>query len=319
LRRALPEPLKERARLIAARLLERRARASSAPRGAALIFHEVAARAGSAAVEIEPPIARDRLDRAVGYLNRHYALVRAAELPAAARARIPGDPLPIALTFDDDLVSHVEHAAPIVARHGAVATAFLCGARSPFWWQLLQAAVDAGAIAGDGLPELPREVVDGAIARRAGAIGRLARAIEDLPPDRRGRVTETLRRVAPDQPRVLGSDGAAALAAAGWEIGFHTREHHLLTGLDDDALAAALEPPNDGPGGALPRTLAYPHGKATAREAAMARRAGYEAAFTGYPTVFREETDVHLIGRLQPDTATLGRFALQLARALDAA
>ena len=48
-------------------------------------------------------------------------------------------------------------------------------------------------------------------------------------------------------------------------------------------------------------------------------RAGYEAAFTGYPTVVTEETDAHLVGRLQPDTATLGRFALQLARALAAA
>ncbi|HEV2786836.1 MAG TPA: hypothetical protein VGV67_10635, partial [Solirubrobacteraceae bacterium] len=79
-----------------------------------------------------------------------------------------------------------------------------------------------------------------------------------------------------------------------------------------DALRAALEPADAG--GA--RTLAYPHGKAAGREARAARAAGYVAAYTGRNELFTERTDDHLIGRPQPDTDTLGRFALQLARAL---
>jgi peptidoglycan/xylan/chitin deacetylase (PgdA/CDA1 family) len=110
---------------------------------------------------------------------------------------------------------------------------------------------------------------------------------------------------------VLGPDGADALAAAGWEIGFHTRRHDLLTALPADELRAAIEPPAAGA-----RTLAYPHGKAAAREAAAARAAGYVAAYTGRAEVFTDRTDDQLIGRLQPDTATVGRFALQLAHAL---
>jgi peptidoglycan/xylan/chitin deacetylase (PgdA/CDA1 family) len=115
---------------------------------------------------------------------------------------------------------------------------------------------------------------------------------------------------------MLGSQGAGALAAAGWEIGFHTRRHDLLTALDDDALRQALERGRQEATGERPLTLAYPHGKATAREARAAREAGYLAAYTGRAEVFNDRTDIHLIGRLQPDTATLGRFALQLARAL---
>ena len=155
--------------------------------------------------------------------------------------------------------------------------------------------------------------------RRPGAIGALAKAIEDLPPAQRDAHRGACWRGAvPAPPPLLAADGAAQLAAAGWEIGFHTRRHDLLTALDDDALRDALEP---GATGRRRRaTLAYPHGKATAREAR--RRARGRATSPPTPAAPRcstERTDDHLIGRLQPDSATLGRFALQLARALSAA
>lgn len=316
LRAVLPEPVRERARLLLAQALERRSRRSAAVRGAALVFHAVAPRAGDAEVEIEPAVATRGLDAAIGYLERRYALVRAAELPSAARARMPGEPVPIGVTFDDDLASHLEHAAPVLDRHGAIATAFLCGARSPFWWQLLQIAVEDRAISATGLPAVPAELVEPAIDRRPGAIRRLAKAIEDLEPADRDAVTDALAQAVPDKPPILAADGIAALAAAGWEIGFHTAGHHLLTTVDDEWLQEALVPRPVDPSGALPRTLAYPHGKAGPREADAARRAGYTAAYTGQAFALTERTDDHLIGRLAPDTTTLGRFALQVARAL---
>lgn len=103
---------------------------------------------------------------------------------------------------------------------------------------------------------------------------------------------------------------AEALAAAGWEIGFHTRRHDLLTALGEDALRAAIDRPERA------RSLAYPHGKAASREAAAARAAGYEAAYTGAPVALTARTDPQLIGRLQPRTTSVGRFALDLARAV---
>jgi peptidoglycan/xylan/chitin deacetylase (PgdA/CDA1 family) len=317
-RAAAPEPLRERARLLLARRLEVRLRRSAAVRGAAIVWHAVGPRAGDDAHEIDPPLQLDRLDAAVGYLARRYILVHAADLPSAAHDRRPGARLPVAITFDDDLPSHRVHAAPLLARHGVTATAFLCGARSPFWWQELQLAVDTGAIGPEELPHLAPALVAQALERRPGALGRLAKAIEDLAPAKRDDVAAVLRRAAPAVPPPLGPEGAAALAAAGWEIGFHTRRHDLLPVLGDDALREALRwGPEDGMLTAA-RTLAFPHGKATGREASAAREAGFTAAYTGRPEVVTEKTDVHLIGRLQPDTATLGRFALSLARALSA-
>ena len=285
-------------------------------RGAAIVLHAVAPTGGSHELQIDPALSVDRLDRAVGYLMRRYALVRAADLPPAARARRPGEPVPVALTFDDDLPSHAEHARPVLEQHEAVATAFLCGARAPFWWLLLQVAIDTVAISPAGLPPIAPALVQAALEREPGAIAQLALAVEELEPTDLDSVGELLARAVPGGVPVLGPDGVAELVAAGWEIGFHSRSHRLLTALDGDILRRELERVPGEVTGERPLTLAYPHGKATAREAIAARDAGYVAAYTGRAEVLTERSDPHLIGRLQPDATTLGRFALQLARAL---
>ncbi|MGI8873788.1 MAG: hypothetical protein ACR2KP_05580 [Egibacteraceae bacterium] len=213
-RTMLPEPVRERVRLIAAGVLERRARRSPVVRGAAIVFHAVHPQAGDPDVEIEPAVAAGRLDAAVGYLADHYRLVGASELPSAASGRTRGGRLPIAVTFDDDLPCHREYAAPIFERHGAGATAFLCGARSPFWWQLLQVAVDTRAIGPQALDPVPAHLVEEALARRPRAIGRLAKAVEDLPAVHRACVSARLEGSVAVTPRLLGEEGAAALAAA---------------------------------------------------------------------------------------------------------
>lgn len=322
----LPSPLasgarslRDRAGLLLARSLEMRLRRSREPVGAALVFHGVAERDGDRALEIEPAIGRDRLEMIAAYLRRRYRLVHASELLGAAGARRPGEPLPVALTFDDDLDSHRSQAVPALARHGATATAFLCGRERPFWWQLLQDAIDTDAIESEALAPVPAKLVGAALNRRPRAIRELASAIESLPVDERARLGNVLADSVPG-PAPLGAEGVAELAAAGWEIGAHTSGHDPLPALDDAGLEGALERrPIAGSGEGPPDVLAYPHGKAGEREAAAARNAGYRAAFTGNPRPVGSETDPFLVGRLQPDTATLGRFALDLARSLRAA
>jgi len=315
LRTAVPDGLKEPVRIGLAGRLEAKVRASSEARGAALVIHGLARRPGDPEQQIEPPMAVEHFDRLVAYLQPRYMLVRACELLERAKGRKPGDRLPVALTFDDDLLSHVEHAAPILARHGVVATAFLCGAGEPFWWEDLQAAIDADALPEEGLPGLARSLTNAVRQRRRGAARELAKAVEALDPERRDAIASVLAQLSPVAVEQLGDDGARTLLAAGWEIGFHTRRHDALVGLDEAQLATALRDGRDQLP-VHPRTFAYPHGKAGSREAAAARAAGYEAAFTGKPDVVTEHTDPYLLGRLQPDTRTVGRFALQLAQAL---
>jgi len=312
----LPEPLLERARLAEARLLETRLRRSPAVRGAALVLHAVAPSGGDARFQIDPPLAAERLDAIVAHLADRYRLVRAGELADAARARRPRERVPVAVTFDDDLPSHHELAAPIFARHGGVATAFLCCGSTPFWWHVLQVAVDTRAIDAGALAPVPSTLVAPALQRRPGAIGRLADAIENLAPAQRDVLASRLEQAVAAPPPLLSRQAAGELAAAGWEIGFHTRRHDALTALDDAALREALQPAAELAGDERARTLAYPHGAADERVARAARETGYVAAYTTSASVFTQDTDVHLIGRLYPETAGLGRFALGLARRL---
>ncbi|MEA2282214.1 MAG: hypothetical protein QOK21_2821 [Solirubrobacteraceae bacterium] len=315
-RALVPGVVEERMRVALARQLERRARSRRAVRGAALVLHDVAPRAGDPATEIEPAFEAARLHRLVGHLGASYRLVRASELLPAARERRPGEQIPIALTFDDDLRSHLEHAAPVVAEHGAVATAFLCGAERPFWWQRLQAAVDGGRLTPGDLPGIDAQFVVDALARRPRAIGRLAFAIEQLEPRRRAALAAGLDERGGGAPVPLDTEGARGLRDAGWEIGFHSRDHDAMPALDDDALGRALVEGRERLGEPSPRSFAYPHGKAGPREAAAARASGYAAAFTGAAEIVTERTDAHLVGRLQPDRSSVGRFVLRLARAL---
>ena len=322
LRDVLPEPLRERARLALARRLEGRLRRSSAVRGAALVFHGVARLPGDPLVEIEPAYGLGAFEAVVAYLSRRYRLVAAGALLDAARERRAGEPVPVALTFDDDLRSHLDHAAPALARHGAPATAFLGGVDEQSWWQALQAAVDERAVQPDGLPPVDPDLVRRALDGEPRAIRRLAAAVEALAPDERAALAKGLARLVPAEDAPLGSDGIRALAAAGWEIGFHTVRHDALPTLDEGGLRDAFATGRDELAvlvGARLGSFAYPHGKAGDRERAAAAAAGFDFAFTGAAEVVTERTDPFLVGRLQPVRSTLGRVALQLARALQEA
>jgi peptidoglycan/xylan/chitin deacetylase (PgdA/CDA1 family) len=146
----------------------------------------------------------------------------------------------------------------------------------------------------------------------------LARDLEDLPPRSRDDVVAALSEKSGVTGVLLDREGRKRLIDSGWEVGFHTRRHDALPALDDDALLRAVGDGRD----ALPDTplpsFAYPHGKATEREATAVRSAGYVVAFTGAAGVVREDTDPHMIPRMQPSWSSVASTVLALARILAA-
>lgn len=291
-----------------AHLVRRAAELSSRRAGVALVYHRVGDPAGDPRCELLPALGSALFSAQVNHLARHYRVVVASQLLAAARTRRRGDPFPVAITFDDDLAAHAEVAAPILRAAGATATFFVSGASlggpHRFWWERLQVAVDARLdLAG--------------IGHARGNIHDLGRQIQNMPPHERDEVDATLARLVGPDPEDSGlrADAVRRLVASGFEIGFHTRRHDLLTPLDDDRLRDAMR---SGVGeladvvGTQIRTIAYPYGSAGARVAHAAREAGFEAGFTGSSGAVTERSDPLLLGRISPSYRSVGELAFDV-------
>jgi peptidoglycan/xylan/chitin deacetylase (PgdA/CDA1 family) len=200
----------------------------------------------------------------------------------------------VALTFDDDLPSHAEHALPVLRELGVPATFFLSGRAlhglGAYWFQQLEALLIAyGERRAAALLHLPE--------RQARELVLACEGDADL----RRRVNDVAAGLA--IPGILGRDAIAALAAGGMTIGFHTVDHDILPRLTgaalDDAVSHGREDLAAATGAAV-HYFAYPHGKADTQSAAAVRRAGFNAAFTGLPKPVRNGDDRHRLGRWEP-------------------
>jgi peptidoglycan/xylan/chitin deacetylase (PgdA/CDA1 family) len=307
-----------------ARVVELALRWTPVEAGVALVYHRVDANPGIAESHLAA-CHGTRLFRAqLRHLRRRHRVVCARDLPAAIAQRRRGQRFPVAVTFDDDLRSHVDVALPELRGLGLKATFFVCGAslheRFSFWWERLETAFEAGV----PMERYVRTVGDDGPGRalpRHHALHAAASEIERLTPSERDRVAAQLEQDFPDPPAWsgLGWRDVRRLGAEEHEVGFHTKRHDLLRTLDDVQLEQALVDGRDDvaeAAGAPVTSFAYPHGKAGGREAAVARAAGYAVAFTGADAGVGPGTDRWLMGRIEPSFISRGHFALQIARAL---
>jgi peptidoglycan/xylan/chitin deacetylase (PgdA/CDA1 family) len=267
--------------------------------GLAVYYHRVGDPQGDPRRELVPQMGTGLFSRQLRYMHRHFELVRASELLEAARSRRPGEPFPLAITFDDDLACHCRVAMPLLAAAGAPATFFLSGASLErpgwFWWEALDAR------GGDVLAEAQRILALDAESRGVATVA-LVQAAGAPPPD----------------AGMRGED-VAALASAGHEIGFHTLRHSLLPALDDEALGEAMSEGREAlerwAGGPL-TAIAYPHGRCDDRVADAARRAGFASGFSSAESAVRPEQDPLSLGRLEGPFSSVGQLAFVLARTL---
>jgi peptidoglycan/xylan/chitin deacetylase (PgdA/CDA1 family) len=290
-------------------LLVRVARFSGRRVGAALVYHRVGDPAGDPRRELVPALGTELFTAQVRHLADGYRLVTASELAGATSERQRGERFPVAITFDDDLSSHVDVAAPILSAAGATATFFVSGAslHGPhrFWWERLQAAFD------DGVDLSTLDLPSDATVHQVGL------RIQSMPPRARDELDARLAELAGPDPEESGlrDEGLRRLVASGLEIGFHTRRHDVLPALGDTELAEAMRAGRselEDVAGPL-RTISYPHGLADARVAAAARAAGFEAGFTGLPAAVTSGSDPLLLGRVSPSYASAGELAFDVA------
>jgi peptidoglycan/xylan/chitin deacetylase (PgdA/CDA1 family) len=301
----------------------RDARRSTSRLGVALVYHRVGDLPGDPRYELVPALETRLFEAQLEHLRANYRVVSPSRLLDAALERRPGGPFPVALTFDDDLPSHLDVAAPALLRAGLPAGFFLCGASLDaahrFWWEDLQALVERPSAVPVRLRSLRGVNLGPELHGTPRAIHELAELIERLPPRRRDAVAAELRSHAGERPGGLDAHEIAELAGAGFEIGFHTRRHYLLSTLDVAGLRDAMSEGKERLEAAIGRRLtmiAYPHGKADIRVADAARAAGYELGFTGDPRPAGPKTDRLLIGRTEPPAVPLDEFGRAVAATL---
>ncbi len=303
------------------RLPARLARVAVADLGAVVLFHRVDDPPGDPSRAVSPSLGTAWFEEQLRLLAARFDVVPAAELTEAVRRRRRGARLPVALTFDDDVRSHVAVAAPLLVTLGLPATFFLCGSAltqpRSFWWERLERAIERGAAPGDTVPSGVAPELDPLLATQP-TLAELRGAIATLGDERRAAVDEALLAAAgPDPPDAgLRAADVRALAGAGFEIGFHTRQHPLLPLLDDSELARAVTEGRaelEAAAGAPLEAIAYPAGKADDRVAVAAREAGFRRGYVARDGAARAGDDALLVDRI---VAPLGP-ASELARHLD--
>ena len=161
--------------------------------GLALVYHRVAPEPAGRGDGLSPALAPSAFAAQLGHLRAEYRVVAPSELLDAVASRKREERFPIALTFDDDLASHVDVVAPALERDGLPAAFFLCGPSRAgdrsFWWQDLETLVDRGFFAG-GQPIAEDIDVAGLSPGEPGALHAVAQRIERLPPERRDAIFE---------------------------------------------------------------------------------------------------------------------------------
>lgn len=171
----------------------------------------------------------DAFERHLEHLVTRYRPVAGDAVAAAVRGEVELPRDAVWVTFDDGLPGVVRNALPLLGRWGVPATMFVCpaviGTTTPFWWQILDAALDAG----DGVDHQGRRWRDRTVVT---AIKRCSDR------ERREVVAATAERLADADIAVsaiqLTSRQLAQWRDAGHTVGNHTWDHPCLDTCTED-------------------------------------------------------------------------------------
>lgn len=217
----------------------------------------------------------------------------------------------VALTFDDGYRDNVEHAWPVLAKHGAPWTLFVtpgfADRTARLWWIELEEAIRA-------LPRLDLTLPDGRFLASTETDAEKARAFDRLYWRLRDEPEATLLSAISDLAAAAGIESAALVereclpwetlrslsGAPGVTIGAHTMTHPRLAKLDAEAAYREIVDSKarlESEFGLPIRHFAYPVGDPTSagpRDFALAQEAGFASAVTTRPGHLASDHMSHL-------------------------
>lgn len=242
-----------------------------------------------------------------GFLDRALTLIRAEGYDLVsldeALARL-ADPTPgrffVALTFDDGYRDNLDHAWPVLAKHGAPWTLYVVRGfaerTARLWWLELEEAIRALPRVSVELPDGRFEALAGTDAEKQSAFDRLYWRLRKGPEAILLAVISDLARQAGIDPvglverECLPTDTLRSLAGApGVTIGAHTLSHPMLAKHPEEVARREIAESKawlEEVLGLPIRHFAYPVGDPTSagmREFALAKEAGFASAVTTRP------------------------------------
>jgi peptidoglycan/xylan/chitin deacetylase (PgdA/CDA1 family) len=252
-------------------------------RGAVVLcYHNVVAHERPRAGDPGLHLTRERFERQVRWLARHYDIVSLREVAdrVAAGRNLRGV---AAMTFDDGYAGVFEHAVPILRALNAPATVFVVAdapaTSAEFWWDRPEIVARLGSRTRDRwLTDLRG---DGAAILGDGSVGRAA----TLPPSHRAADWTTIR----------------ASLGNGIAVGAHSATHRSLPTLTDAELHREIVGSRsviEDAAGVAPDLFAYPYGLSSARVRALVRAAGYRAGVTVDAGVNGPRADPYALARI---------------------
>jgi peptidoglycan/xylan/chitin deacetylase (PgdA/CDA1 family) len=258
-------------------------------------------------------VRRDRFERQMQHLVRHYHVVPLDQLLDPSVSSRDGKPL-AAITFDDGYKSVYRVAYPVLRRLGLPATVFVIPdfslhGRMP-WWERLRALMAATQRPAAIVPiqGTRRYFPLITVGDREDLLVQLSADLRRVAPEAR---EETLTRLAADlgvedQPSCapLSADELRVMISGGITVGSHGRSHDSFLLLGDEALLEELTDSKQVLESvtAQPVTwLAYPYGDYSTASLDAVRRAGYRGAVTTSPRLYDPTTDSHAIPRICVD------------------
>lgn len=286
----------------------RRAKAQRGPR--ILMYHGVAS--GELGAEL--------FDWQLSLLAREFELV---SLPSLLQRRAGGTLTgkEVVITFDDGVRNHVSVVYPILTRHRAPATFFVCPGLvdSGRWIWNMEMRCRLRLLA-----DREREAVASEVGCRGSDIESLVAHAKTLSLPERHRMEEAVR--ARTREFTPSDEQVDRFAPASWEqlagldpalvtIGSHTLNHPILPTLSSEELHVEIRDSRQALEQRLVRPVdlfCYPNGDNDVR-AQSAVRQHYSAAVTTAPGVVREGDDVCLLPRI-PAGGTRGLFMRRLYR-----
>lgn len=249
----------------------------------------------------------DEFEKCLLFFKRYYNVIGLDRLLRA----VDGSPLPdhaLLITFDDGWMDNIEHAQPLLEKHGMRATIFInveaVLQRDDRWWQ------DALVEVVRSRPAVLRELSD------SGDFYAAARELLRLPLDQRlGRLTEWLS-YHPSRRQMLDLPALDNIDRNVWDVGSHGVTHVPFTHAPDldaeilepaERLAAWLGQGID--------SFAFPHGRYTREIADRVRAGPYRLVFTSDSRLNRTDRELQpTIGRINipvwacASNASMGRL-----------